>query len=111
MSSIKIETVAIAASSQVCLWSMVVLLLSVAATPWAQAQTYEVLHQFHGKDGAVPLASLFRDTAGNLYGTNQQAGDDNCSLPIKAVGCGVVFELDTTGKGTVLHTFTGGADG
>ena len=111
MSRIRIETVAIAASKQVCLSSMVVLLLAVAATPWAQAQTYEVLHQFHGKDGAVPLASLFRDAAGNLYGTNQQAGDDNCSLPIKAVGCGVVFELDTTGKGTVLHTFTGGADG
>ena len=26
-------------------------------------------------------------------------------------GCGVVFKLDTTGKETVLHSFTGGADG
>ena len=26
-------------------------------------------------------------------------------------GCGVVFKVDPTGKETVLHTFTGGADG
>ena len=26
-------------------------------------------------------------------------------------GCGVVFKLDPAGKETVLHTFTGGADG
>ena len=26
-------------------------------------------------------------------------------------GCGVVFKLATTGKETLLHSFTGGADG
>jgi uncharacterized repeat protein (TIGR03803 family) len=116
MSRISIKTVAIAASKQVCLSTMVVLLLAVASTPWAQAQTYEVLHQFHGKDGngkngSTPLAGVVRDAAGNLYGTTEQGGDINCVLPLKAVGCGVVFKLSPTGKETVLHTFTGGADG
>jgi hypothetical protein len=27
------------------------------------------------------------------------------------LGCGVVFKLDPAGNETVLHTFTGGADG
>jgi uncharacterized repeat protein (TIGR03803 family) len=47
---------------------------------------------------------LVRDSAGNLYGTTLAGGNLAC-------GCGVVFKLDTTGKETVLHRFTGGADG
>lgn len=39
--------------------------------------------------------------AGNLYGTTYGGG--KC--------CGVVFKLDTTGKETVLHIFSGGPDG
>ena len=51
---------------------------------------------------------MIRDAAGNLYGTTLQGGDVvNCNSPD---GCGVVFRLDTSGKETVLHTFTG-ADG
>lgn len=39
---------------------------------------------------------------GNLYGTTYFGG---------AYDDGVVFRLDTAGHETILHTFTGGADG
>jgi uncharacterized repeat protein (TIGR03803 family) len=67
-----------------------------------------VLHTFRGADGASPTAGLVRDSEGNLYGTTVAGGNLACST---AGGCGVVFKLNTTGKETVLHRFTGGADG
>jgi uncharacterized repeat protein (TIGR03803 family) len=65
-----------------------------------------VLHKFTGSpDGAGPN-DLLRDAAGNLYGTAANGGSVNSSCPY---GCGVVFKIDTTGKETVLYTFSGGA--
>jgi uncharacterized repeat protein (TIGR03803 family) len=62
-----------------------------------------VLYSFTGgADGLNPYATLVRDGAGNLYGTTLQGGSFNL---------GVVFKLDSTGTETVLHHFTGGADG
>jgi uncharacterized repeat protein (TIGR03803 family) len=62
-----------------------------------------VLYSFSGgADGAYPLAGLIRDPAGNFYGTTSGGG---------AAGEGVVFKVDTSGNETVLHSFTGGADG
>ena len=62
-----------------------------------------VLYSFTGGvDGGNPTAVLVRDAQGNLYGTTRNGG---------AYGNGTVFELDTTGKETVLYSFTGGADG
>jgi uncharacterized repeat protein (TIGR03803 family) len=62
-----------------------------------------VRHSFTGgADGGQPFAGLIRDAAGNLYGTTAGGG---------AFGNGTVFKLDTTGKETVLHSFTGGAGG
>src|ERR1700722_18280865 len=55
-----------------------------------------------GADGGRPAAGLTRDSAGNFYGTTQYGGASNK---------GVVFKLDTTGTETVLHSFTGFADG
>ena len=43
-----------------------------------------VIHNFNGKDGAVPLSSVILDGKGNLYGTTQRGG---------GTGCGVVFQL------------------
>jgi uncharacterized repeat protein (TIGR03803 family) len=65
-----------------------------------------VLYSFTGgADGANPTAGLFRDAAGNLYGTTEYGGAD---------GAGVVFELVRCNSGydfKVLHRFTGGGDG
>ena len=55
-----------------------------------------------GADGENPDTSMVWDYYGNLYGTTQFGGTSNC---------GVVFQVTPQGKETVLHTFTGGADG
>ena len=49
-----------------------------------------------------PYASLIRDTSGNFYGTTFQGGTANT---------GVVYKIDTTGRESVLYSFTGGTDG
>jgi len=67
-----------------------------------------VLYSFKGApDGMQPQAGLIRDEAGNLYGTTYEGGDLNCGHQF---GCGAVFRLDTTGKESVLYSFTWGAD-
>jgi uncharacterized repeat protein (TIGR03803 family) len=68
-----------------------------------------ILHSFWGGDGFWPFAPLLRDSAGNLYGTTEYGG-----TPKRGkcwYGCGTVFKLDSAGKETVLHAFTGGKDG
>jgi uncharacterized repeat protein (TIGR03803 family) len=71
----------------------------------------ELLYVFTGgADGARPLSGLIRDSAGNLYGTTASGGIEACSTPFGS-GCGTVFKLDSSGNLTVLHTFTGQADG
>jgi uncharacterized repeat protein (TIGR03803 family) len=70
-----------------------------------------ILHSFTGgADGGFPLSRLVRDSSGNLYGTTSDGGVFN-SGACAGSGCGVVFKLATTGKETLLHSFTGGADG
>lgn len=75
---------------------------------WAET----VLHSFSSKngDGAYPGAGLLLDAAGNLFGTTFGGGLPNCEF-----GCGIVFELTPGANGkwreTILHEFTGGADG
>jgi uncharacterized repeat protein (TIGR03803 family) len=59
-------------------------------------------------DGAFPGGNLVRDKAGNLYGITSRGGIyANCNGDT----CGAVFKLDSAGKETVLHSFTGGSDG
>lgn len=81
--------------SILCAW------LAAAPTP-VSAQTLTTLYTFTGPDGNSPLAGLFRDSAGNLYGTTSYGG---------ASGFGVVFKLDTSNNETVLYSFAGGSDG
>jgi len=60
-----------------------------------------VLHSFAGgtADGELPfLSGLLRDAKGNLYGVTSEGG---------AHSFGMVYKLDSTGKETVLHSFTG----
>jgi uncharacterized repeat protein (TIGR03803 family) len=62
-----------------------------------------ILHKFTGvPDGYFPEALLVRDKAGNLYGTTYEGG---------AGSQGTVFKIGTTGKRTILHSFTGPPDG
>lgn len=64
-----------------------------------------VLHTFAGSpmDGATPVDTLIRDSAGNLFGTTGEGGVNNY---------GTVFKVTPTGVESVLHFFEGGtADG
>jgi len=62
-----------------------------------------VLYAFTGgTDGGNPHAGVILDSAGNLYGTTYYGG---------AANAGVVYKVDPTGQETLLHSFTGGADG
>ena len=54
------------------------------------------------RDGRYPSAGVVRGSVGKLYGTTGSGGTG---------GGGIVYELDATGKETVLYSFTGGADG
>ncbi len=59
-----------------------------------------VLHNFTAgpSDGSEPVAGVVMDAEGNLYGDTYQGGSANL---------GTVYKLNTKGKITLLHTFTG----
>lgn len=87
---------------------------SIRGGAWKQT----VLYRFTGgSDGAMPMAGLIFDQAGNLYGTAGLGGtfDGLCSTNGIDNGCGVIFELSPQENGTwmesVLYSFTGLADG
>ena len=71
--------------------------------------TETVLYAFKsGSDGASPAFGVIADTAGNLYGTTLNGGDnENCARD--AVGCGIVFQVTSGGAESVLHAFAGGS--
>jgi uncharacterized repeat protein (TIGR03803 family) len=82
--------------------------LTVIATQPVQAQTFTVLHNFAGAEGAYPYAGLTLDQAGNLYGTTANGGHTggNCGTN----GCGTVFKLKHQGSGWIvspLYSFSG----
>src|SRR5579864_2232692 len=81
--------------------------LGIALLPFASlsvhAQTFKVLHSFEGgTDGASPQGALLLDNVGNLYGTANLGGNQDCDKG----GCGVIFKLTPTGAETILHRFT-----
>ena len=65
----------------------------------SEASSYRVLHDFSGRDGAYPLASLI-EVNGTLYGTTTGGGTHG--LDPKN---GAVFSISTSGKERVLHDF------
>jgi uncharacterized repeat protein (TIGR03803 family) len=92
-----------------CPLALAIVLGLAAVPPSAQGQTLTVLYSFNGgADGWFPDSGVISDPAGNLYGTTLYGGDLTCD---SGLGCGTVFKLDATGRETVLHGFTGGADG
>ena len=81
---------------------LVVFLISITLASSSHAQTFSVLYNFSGADGAGPSGNLIRDTAGTIYGTTFIGGTSNL---------GTIFKLDATGVETVLYSFSGGTDG
>lgn len=80
--------------------------IAISVLAWsapARAANFAVLYAFSGgSDGARPITTLVRDSAGNLYGTTNSGG---------AKGYGTAFRLATDGTESVLHSFRGGNDG
>jgi uncharacterized repeat protein (TIGR03803 family) len=85
---------------------------SSTASNWCQNVLYKFCSQFQAStnictDGAEPAAGLYRDTAGNLYGTTVNGGVSP-SGTLCVQGCGVVFAVyaegltvNVSGSGTV----------
>jgi uncharacterized repeat protein (TIGR03803 family) len=81
--------------------TLALVLMLLAATESAQAQTFKVLYSFEGSifsQGQFPYGNLLRDTAGNLYGTTYSGGPSDF---------GLVFEVNSSGE-SALFTFAGG---
>lgn len=85
---------------------LLTLLLTCAST-LARAQTFKVLHTFHGWDGASPEGALVRDPAGNLYSTTAFGGTGNCSYNGQQDRCGTAFMLNKNGKLVGVFSFNG----
>ena len=87
---------------------------AAVAAPRAQAQTFQVIHNFTGgMGGASPQTGLTLDAAGNLYGTTGAGGGGTCNI-LGARGCGTVFKLKRSGSTWIfqpLYQFTGANDG
>jgi uncharacterized repeat protein (TIGR03803 family) len=71
-----------------------------------------VLYAFPGvPDGAGPVSALIQASDGNFYGTTRGGGNSACAPQHQPVGCGTIFEIDSSGDETTLYSFSGGADG
>ncbi|MGC2769276.1 MAG: choice-of-anchor tandem repeat GloVer-containing protein [Candidatus Acidiferrum sp.] len=76
------------------------------------SRSLKVLHSFKGgKDGVqnsgqAELGLVM--VGGDLYGSASFGGVSGCD---GSLGCGVLFKVTQSGKETVLHPFTGQADG
>jgi uncharacterized repeat protein (TIGR03803 family) len=67
---------------------------------------YWILYSFSGiSDGSNPSSTLIIDSAGNLCGTTPYGGSSGAN------GHGTVFRVTSSGQQSVLHSFSGGADG
>jgi uncharacterized repeat protein (TIGR03803 family) len=75
---------------------------------WVEA----VLYSFGGQqgDGHIPFGNVILNPAGNLIGTTENGGNNDCL----GSGCGVVYQLAHSTSGwteTILHTFSYATDG
>lgn len=79
-------------------------------SPSGSSWVHTVLYSFTGgADGGQPYKGVTLDAEGNLYGTGVTGGSGSCEG-----GCGVTYKLTKSGETwtfSVIHAFTGGADG
>jgi uncharacterized repeat protein (TIGR03803 family) len=81
----------------------VALLAAAGGAAQADGQTFSVLHNFSGPDGAAPQSVLIMDSSGNLYGTTANGGSG---------GYGTAFKLDSSAALTPLTNLsTSSGDG
>jgi uncharacterized repeat protein (TIGR03803 family) len=89
---------------------LLILLVSAIA---AQAQTFQVIHNFTGgADGFYPSTGVVLDRAGNLYGGTSHGGTytSSCNYLGYQTGCGVVYKMSHHGSGwifSLLSSFDG----
>ena len=78
------------------------IMMLLAVTQQAGAQTYNVVHNFTGgSDGANPIAGVTLDRSGNIYGTTSAGG---------RMGFGTVFRVVRSGSNWLfylVYTFNG----
>jgi hypothetical protein len=79
--------------------------------------TEKMLHRFAGgTDGAIPNGGLVLDSRSTVYGTTLAGGNQGCHSSY-GIGCGTAFEVTPPANGhstwreTLIHRFTGNADG
>jgi uncharacterized repeat protein (TIGR03803 family) len=71
----------------------------------------QVLHTFTGQDGAQIDETLFQSPVDHyFYGATLFGGNAACSVST-FTGCGTIFRIDSSGTFTLLHAFSGGAEG
>jgi uncharacterized repeat protein (TIGR03803 family) len=82
--------------------------IGLSAVRTRSGSAYRVLYNFgsYPTDGEIPEAGLIK-LNGVLYGTTIDGGSGCYS----SGGCGTVFAITTSGTETVLHSFSGAADG
>src|ERR1700733_12498368 len=64
-------------------------------------------YDFGGSDGANPAAGLLPTASDTAVGTTRYGAGTGCG----GNGCGVVYQITTTGSETLLYAFQGGNDG
>jgi uncharacterized repeat protein (TIGR03803 family) len=85
--------------SKTCLASFLFCAVMVASS---SAQTFSVITNFHGPNGASPEAELVQGLDGNFYGVTMGGGNHSCQG-----GCGTIFKVSPDGKLTTMHEFVG----
>jgi uncharacterized repeat protein (TIGR03803 family) len=82
---------------------LVVFTVALVLLPESMAASqYKVLHAFKGgADGAIPMAGLIFDAAGNLYGTTAGGGDSDLGTVFR-----LTPNLDGSWTENVLYSFT-----
>ena len=72
------------------------------------AGDFQMIHSLaaDGSEGDTPSGPLVEDSTGALYGMTASSYNN-----YNQTAAGVAFKVTTAGKYTILHSFTGGADG
>ena len=88
------------------IYGLLTVTLALAISAHAQSYTESTLHSF---TSASPVGTVTADSAGNLYGALDWTSA--CQPGKTAANCGTIFKLNSGGKETVLHRFSGLANG